>query len=342
MGPVTPLLAVLRQIKKRDAKLKFAWAGTADGPERIVIEKERIPFYVVPTAKIARYPSVTWLTYPFDYYKAKQAARVIIESVKPSLVVSAGGFTAVPVMLEASLRGIPCVIHQLDVEPGLSNKRVAAQAKFITTSFAYPASPFGKASHRVATPCRFAGVKLPDRESAAKRLGVDPSRKIVFVFGGGTGALAINKAVEVVLTELTKEHSLIHSTGKGKSISSRSRNYHHFDVMDERQMLDAYAVSDLVVARAGMGTLSELAALSKPAIIIPIPNTHQEENAKMLEEGVEIVEQSGSDFPERLKTEIRRLLKEEKSRTSLGKKLHGLLPTDDGSELAEKWIKLLT
>lgn len=342
MGPVTPLLAVLRQMKKRDPKLKFAWAGTPDGPEREIVEKEGVPFYAIPVAKLPRYPSLELVRWPLNYRKANQAAKVVVASVRPSLVVSVGGFTAVPIMKAANAAGIRCAIHQLDAEPGLSNRAVAKFSKSVTTSFAYLHLPFlGVTSERVETPCRFADVRMPSREEAAARLGVDADRKVVFVFGGGTGALAINRAVEVVLAELTKEHALIHSTGKGKAIKTRSRGYHHFDVMDEQQMLDAYAVADLIVARAGMGTLSELSALSKPAIIIPIPATHQEANAKMLEEGIEIVEQRGTDFPERLKQTIRALLRDEKKRTQLGRKLHGLLPTDDGSELAERWMKLL-
>lgn len=343
LGPVTPLIAVLRRMQAMRKGMDCSWIGTAQGPERALVEREGIPFHVLPDAKFPRYPSPRWLTFPVDYARAGKAARNIVAYEAPKLVVSAGGYVGVPMIKAAAKQGIACAIHQLDAEPGLSNRAVAGLCRSVTTSFAYPSPPFGPGveSTRVATPCRFAGVKLPSRSEAADRLGVDATRKIVFVFGGGTGALAINRAVEAVLEELTHEHAVIHSAGKGKSQRTTRRGYHHFELMDERQMLDAYAVADLVVARAGMGTLSELAALSKAAIIVPMPDTHQEANAKMLEEGIEIIGQHGDDFPERLKHAIRHLLHDAKRRSELGARLHGLLPTDDGTELAERWLELV-
>lgn len=343
LGSVTPLVAVMRRMREMRKGIDCAWIGTERGPEREVIAREGIPFHVLPDAKFPRYPSSTWLTFPFDYLRAQRTARNIVAYEAPDLVVSAGGYVGVPIIKAAAPRGVPCAIHQLDAIPGLSNRAVAPQCRSVTTSFAYPTPPFGRAvsSVRTATPCRFAGVQLPTRNEAARRLDIDPAKKIIFVFGGGTGALAINKAIEIVLRELTNEHVLIHSTGKGKSVGSKQRGYHPFDILDEQQMLDAYAVSDLNVSRAGMGNLSELAALSVPALIVPMPDTHQEANAKMLEEGIEIVSQRAIDFPERLKQSMKSLMRDEERRRAMGERLHGLLPTDDGTELAERWLNLI-
>lgn len=339
MGPVTPLLAVLRQMKKRRQDLKFVWAGTASGPEREVIGRDGIPFHPIPVAKLPRYFTLEMMRWPMDYLRAANAARVLIKDIQPSLVVSAGGFTAVPVIKAAYAKGIPCAIHQLDAEPGLSNASVARLSRSVTTSFSYDQPPFRVPSDRVPTPCRFADDVVLDKDAAAKLLGLDGERPIVFITGGGTGALALNEAVSTILDELLKTTQVIHLAGKEKQGAARSRKgYVVAEFFDEGEMLNAYAAADLVVSRAGLGSLSELACLKKAAIIVPIPDSHQEENAERMP--YPIVAQ-GEGFETRLIETVRTLLADQGRRRDVGDRAHQMLPTDDGSALAERWLKLL-
>lgn len=284
MGPVTPLLAVLRQMKKRRQELKFSWAGTPNGPERVVVEREGVPFHAVPVAKLPRYLSFGLVRWPLDYLRAAHAANFLIKDIRPSLVVSAGGFTAVPVIKAAHAKGIACAIHQLDAEPGLSNASIARFCDSVTTSFSYELPPFRNvASERVPTPCRFADDVTPEKHAAATLLGFDPQRPIVFITGGGTGAVALNEAVSMILDDLLRDMQVVHLTGKGKQGASiPRRGYVVSEFFDEGEMLNAYAAADLVVSRAGLGSLSECACLKKAAVVIPIPDSHQEENAVRL------------------------------------------------------------
>lgn len=340
MGPVTPLLAVLRHMRKCDPTLEFAWAGTPDGPERAVLEHEDVAFYPVTVAKLPRYPSLTWLTWPFKYWRARQEAERIVYEIQPSLVASAGGFTSVPVMRAAFSRAIPCVIHQLDAEPGLSNRAVAKICSLVTTTFTYVVPPFpGVESERVSTPCRLSGLPVPTREEAARSFGLDPARQIVFFVGGGTGASALNAAVWNILQTLLRDTQVIHLTGRGKSIGvPATPSYVVNEFFDEQGMLRAYAAADLVISRAGIGSISELACLSKAAIFVPIPQSHQELNVKKLPCAAV---QQGSDFSTRLLKHIRTFLKDDDRRLELGHRLHEAMPTDDGSILAEKWLACL-
>lgn len=341
MGPVTPLIAVARRMKALDSSLSFAWAGTPNGPEQPVIEAEGISFYSVPIAKIARHPSTTWLTWPWRYVMAGVTAWNIVRKVQPILVVSAGGFTAVPIIRSAVRRSIPCAIHQLDAEPGLSNVLVAKRCVSVTTSFEYDFDPFdGVTSTRIATPCRFAGSSVPQREDAAKRFGLQPEKPIVLIVGGGTGATTLNEAVWKMKSTLLKTTQIIHSTGKGKAlIFSEDPGYVMREFFDEDQLRYAYAAADLVVSRAGIGGISDLACLSKPAIFVPIPKSHQELNVKKLP--CAVVEQ-GEGFSERLQNKILSLLQDDESRRALGTKLHDAFPTDNGTELAKRLILFLT
>lgn len=340
MGPVTPLIAVARQMKKMRPEIEFAWAGTPDGPERPVIEAEGIAFYPVPVAKLPRHLSIRWLTWPFAYLAAGIAARRIIKDTKPSLVASVGGFTAVPVMRAARAKAIPCAIHQLDAEPGLSNKAVASFATLVTTSFAYDVPPFKNVTaERVATPTRFAGVTVPMREAAAASFGLRPEKPIIFVVGGGTGATTLNEAVWKVKEELIQDAEIIHATGKGKAnVAVTEAGYVMREFLDEKEILNAYAAADLVVSRAGIGGISDIACLSRPALFIPIPNNQQTLNVAKLP--CAYIEQ-GEGFSGRLKDRILSFMRDKEAREALGPKLHEAFPTDDGSALAEKWLSLL-
>jgi UDP-N-acetylglucosamine--N-acetylmuramyl-(pentapeptide) pyrophosphoryl-undecaprenol N-acetylglucosamine transferase len=340
MGPVTPLLAVLRRMKQLDPELSFAWAGTADGPERGLIETEGIPFYPIPVAKLPRYPTVRWLTWPVAYLRARIAAWNLLRTKRPSLVVAAGGFTQVPIMAAARWRRIPCAIHQLDAEPGLSNKRVAKMCRSVTTSFPYDFDVFDDVeTTRVPTPCRFDPESMPSRTDAAKRFGLQPEKPILFVVGGGTGAAALNDATWKTKSRLLRDMQIIHATGKGKAtVLTQDAGYVMREFLDEEDIKHAYAAADLVVSRAGMGGLSDLACLSKPAIFVPIPKSHQEQNVIKLP--VAVVEQK-EQFEETLQQKILHLLSDADARQALGIKLHDALPTDDGSELARRWMGLM-
>ena len=342
LGPVTPLMAVLRRMKKMRPELQFAWAGTPDGPEREIIEREGVPFYPIPVAKFARHFSWSWFAWLRDFLRARKVVREMLDKVHPSLVVGLGGFTQVPVMQQAAKRGIHCAIHQLDMEPTLSNRLVASLCSSVTTSFAYERSPFGRVkTERAASPSRAAGVVVPDKEASAERFFLHSHLPVVFVFGGGTGAQALNEAVWAMREKLSKDVQIIHMTGKGKNhlVQSTSR-YVIKEFLDEKDMLFAFCAADVIVCRAGMGSLSDLSALSKTAILVPIPDTHQEKNAAAVIDGVVLVEQR-DNFVETLRFTIEELIPQMSRRAELGRKLHELLPTDDGSELAERWLKLV-
>lgn len=350
MGPVTPLLAVWRTMKRRRNDLSLAWAGTPDGPEREAVESEGGRFFPVPVVKIPRYPSTRWISWPFAYLKASRVASRIISETMPLMIGSVGGFTATPIIRRGSRTGIPCAIHQLDYEPGLSNRFVARLCKSVTTSYEYGAPPFsGVKSDRVPTPCRFAGRTPLSKEDACRSFELDPSRPVIFVLGGGTGSKAINDAIGHIRKDLVALTQIIHLTGKGKGAKPENDVGAHAmrpglpgsitkEFFNEDEMFRAFCAADLVISRAGIGTISEVACLSKPTILIPIPKSHQEKNAVRLPCDV-ITQKKG--FHDRLLARIHFYLTNEQERLTIGKKLHEAFPVDDGSALAERWLGLI-
>ena len=350
MGPVTPLLAVWRAMKRRRNDLSLAWAGTPDGPEREIIKSEGGRFFSVPVVKIPRYPSMRWITWPFAYLNASHVASRILVKTKPLMIGSVGGYTATPIIRRGSRKKIPCAIHQLDYEPGLSNRAVAGLCKSVTTSYEYGAPPFsGLKSDRVPTPCRFAGRTPLSKEEACRSFELDPSRPVIFVLGGGTGSKAINDAIGHIRKDLVTLTQIIHLTGKRKGAKNVEIVGAHAmrpglpssiakEFFDENEMFRAFCAADLVVSRAGIGTISEVACLSKPTILIPIPKSHQEKNAARLPCDV-ITQKEG--FHDRLLARIHFHLSNEQERRTIGEKLHEDFPVDDGSALAERWLGLI-
>lgn len=336
LGPVTPLLSAAARLRELQPDGRFIWAGTDNGPERELIEAAGISFLTVPVAKLPRYASWQLLTAPLSFLRARTVASRIIAQYHPDVVISAGGFTAVPVVSAAAGR-IPCVAHQLDYQAGLSNRLVARKAAIVTTSFEYLQSPFGLnvKTRRVPTPVRFRPQGQPSRDAACRYFGFDPSRPVLFVFGGGTGARALNEAVDALRRRLPADLQILHLTGKGKgmAIKSESPSYVVADFLAD-DMKVAYAAADLVVSRAGMGAISELAALRKASILVPLPDSPQIANVRALGDAIKVVQQTGGAWWHGLEDAIIELLNDSAERERLGQALHHKLPTDDGTALA--------
>jgi UDP-N-acetylglucosamine--N-acetylmuramyl-(pentapeptide) pyrophosphoryl-undecaprenol N-acetylglucosamine transferase len=344
-GPVTPLLAVASQMLKMDPEIHPVWAGTDTGPERDLVEPYGFPYFAIPIAKLPRYLTTQLLTAPFDYFRARRTARDIMRNIRPSVVISAGGFTAVPVVHAANAFGVPCISHQLDCVPGLSNRLIARHSRIVSTSFEYSDEPFGRdvISTPIPTPTRFGRNDLPSHEEACAFFHLDPLRITLFVTGGGTGAISLNRAMEELAEGLLPDMQIIHLTGKGKNtrVSINDKGYIRAEFFT-KEMIFAYAAADLVVSRAGIGAIAELAACAKPVILIPLPDSPQEANAGALNEAVRIVEQEGKrawiDF---LGYSIRDLIENASERVSLGEALYSAFPTDRGEALAEMAFRLM-
>lgn len=337
LGPVTPLLAVIDRLREEDESLRFAWAGTDSGPERALIEARGIPFVTVPVAKLPRHFSPKLFTLPLDYYRARKTANHILDAFRPKAIVSAGGFTAVPIIQEAFHRRIPCLAHQLDADPLLSNRLIVRQCRYMTTSFPYDHNPFPNASmvYHVPTPVRFMPEDLPSRTSACEYFGFNPELPVLFVMGGGTGSIALNQAMWGIEHMLPASVQIIHATGKGKYIEFEASRggYSQHQFFDGDQMKMAYSACDLVVSRAGFGAISECSALSKSMILVPLPNSPQEKNVSELDGCVLPVFQT-KFFHKMLHQMITALLDDEELRHSFGQHLHDRIPTDRGEVVA--------
>lgn len=338
-GPVTPLLALYDEIKIAELDYAFLWLGTSQGPERGMVAAEGIEFKPVLAGKLRRY---------FDKKNFVDVLKIIggfFQSLwlftrqRPAVVLSAGSHASVPVVWAAWLMQIPVLIHQQDVRPGLANKLMSPFAALITTTFAESQKKFKKRSNWIGNPIRssFRDYRISPRE-AARKLGISEHKLTVLVMGGGTGAQAINELVMQSLPELSKAAQILHITGTGKQVINSETlsnpNYKSFEFLDVKGMAKVFAVADLVVSRCGLGTLTELSYLGKPALLIPMPDSHQEDNAEVFwsQEAAMVLDQHELDAAKFTKA-IMYLLKNEDLRFKLHTNIRSVMRDNAALEL---------
>lgn len=223
------------------------------------------------------------------------------------MVISAGSFVSVPVVWAAKFFGVPVVIEQLDYRPGLANKLMSVVANEILVTFEKSCQDYGRKAIWLGAPIRERFYQVDQAiQTPWKFLEEKP---VVLVFGGGTGAAGINQLVENQLAEIIKIANVIHLTGKGKGRSENNDNYYQADFLEQKLMFAAYHEADLVIARAGLGTLIELAAFKKTSLIIPMPNSHQEDNARVIKEAEAALVFSENDLiAQGLSVEIKKII----------------------------------
>ncbi len=340
LGPVTPLLAVYARLKEQYPNLEVIWFGTPNGPERALMQAKGIPFVTIPVAKWPRFLSIDRLLFPFKYLQALHLARHALKRHKPDVVVTVGGFTAVPVVRVANRMGIPCVTHQLDRLPGLANRFIAGRCARVTTSFLYTRPPFGSKvkTEQIETPVQFSLQDLPARSQALRQLGLKTAQPTILVMGGGWGALDVNGVVNRSWPVWKKRGwQVIHVTGKGKNeapLNEPGIVQKEFCLPEEMRTL--YAAADVVVSRAGMGSISELVTLRKPMILIPIPHPHQETNTRPFAEGgaAIVISQNDPKLDQWVEKAIQKYLRDAPFVRLTVDRAQTLLPTDRGEALA--------
>ncbi|HLH24018.1 MAG TPA: undecaprenyldiphospho-muramoylpentapeptide beta-N-acetylglucosaminyltransferase [Chloroflexota bacterium] len=341
-GSATPVLAVAEALRRWAPEAEFLLVGTASGPERALAEAAGVPFVAVSTGKLRRY---------VDWQNVIDAGRVplgvaqaagIVRRFRPDVAFGAGGFAAVPPLVAAALGGVPVLIHQQDVEPGLANRLLVPFARRVSVAFPESRAHFPRRrTVVVGNPVR-ADVLTGDRERAVALFGLEPDVPTLLVTGGGTGALGLNERVAAAVPALVERCQVIHLTGRGRAVPparSSPRYQAHEFLVDE--MKHALAAADLVISRAGLGTVSELAVLGKPMVLVPMPDSHQAANARAAARaGAARVVAQADLTPERLVALAGALLADAPARAALAAAARRLFPIDAADRLAALLVEM--
>ena len=267
-GHVVPNIALIEEILSSD-KADVCYIGT-NGIEKSIVAEWKIPYYQMECPKLIRGGGFAGLKknlkIPAAFFRAVKQAKTGLETFKPDVVFSKGGYVSLPVVIAARKLKIPCYAHESDFSIGLANKISSRFCKRVFTSFPETARKIKRGRHSGAPIKR--SVLSATRAEARRNLGLNFQETVVLVFGGGSGSQAINQAVRAHLKILTAKYTLLHVCGKGNVVESNVKNYRQFEFFAD--MGTAYAAADLVISRAGAGTVFEILALKKKAILIPL------------------------------------------------------------------------
>ena len=348
-GPVKPLIAIAKQWQTLDRRITPVIVDVKNSVSLSIAHDENIKWQRIITGKIRRYFSWKNFFSPLLILFGFVQSIYILVKYRPVIVLGAGGFVQLPLIITAWFFRIPRYIHQQDVLVTLSNQLCAPFANLITTTFEFSIRDFSQGTglgkkyikgtkvYWTGTPTSEPNEKLSQAD-AKKLLDLHDELPVLLVFGGGTGASQLNEIIYEALPQLSKVVQLIHVTGIGKGKVSAKQNYSPLEFADNMHQL--YSASDIVLGRAGIGTLSELAQFRKAGIIIPMPDTHQEMNAELLYRTKSaIVLDQDSVTTEVLISTIRKILFNPELEKSLQTNIHALFPKNADEKIVDLIIK---
>jgi len=268
-GHVTPNIALLPRLKELGYDIHYI--GSYTGIEKELIEQFGIPYHGISSGKLRRYFSIQNFTDPFRVLKGFREANKLIKDLKPNVIFSKGGFVSVPVVMAGKRRHIPTIIHESDMTPGLANKLSIPSATKVCCNFPETLEHLPK-EKAVLTGSPIRQELLEgDRAAALKFCGLTDDKPVILIIGGSLGSVAVNDAVRSILPELLKDFHVIHLCGKGKMDNSLNslKGYVQFEYV-QNQLKDLFALTDIVISRAGANAICELLALHKPNLLIPL------------------------------------------------------------------------
>jgi len=357
-GHIFPIVAVARQLKKiyvdnlKGDKLEMLFLGAGGLSERI-LKKEGITVKTISAGKLRRYFSfktlLDFIKIPFSFCESI----FYIYIWMPDIIFSKGGYDSFPVVFSGWLYRIPVLIHESDTIPGLANRLSSKFSKKIGVSFSFAEKYFPKKKTAlIGNPIRKEIVEkciLNNQEEKQKiknNYNIISQNPVIFVLGGSQGAEKINNLILLALPQLLEKYEIIHQYGNNNYKNIKAKliklsNYHLFPFLDENQMSDIYFIADLIISRAGAGSIGEIATCGKPSILIPLPKSagdHQRQNAMVYSQsGSGVVLEQSNLKPNLLLNEISKILNNNK----LYKKMSDNAKNFSRPEAAEKIAKEL-
>lgn len=292
-GHIFPAVAIANALKSISPNCEILFVG-AEG--RMEMEKVPAAGYKIVGLNIAgiqRGSILKNLGLPFKVFSSVRKAMKLIEDFKPNAVVGVGGYASGPLLYAAKLKGIPYLIQEQNSYAGITNKLLGKGAAKVCVAFDGMEQFFPEETIlKTGNPVRSNIVDIKGKHHAgAELLKLDPLKKTILVTGGSLGAGTLNKSIEKHLPEIiAQDVQVIWQTGKfyyNGVLERVGLNYHpNIVILEFLNKMDlAYAAADLIISRAGAGTIAELCIIKKPVILVPSPNVaedHQTKNAMAL------------------------------------------------------------
>lgn len=270
-GHVSLNQAIIPSLEEQGFTIHYI--GSKDGIEVELIRDAfpHIQYHAISSGKLRRYASVKNVTDPFRVIKGLLQSFLLLKKINPSVIFSKGGFVSVPVVMAGKLAGIPVVVHESDVTPGLANKLAMPFAHHIFTVFKetlqHLPSDKSSCSGSIIRSELFNGKRM----NGLLQCGFKDDKKVILIMGGSQGSSVLNEAIRSNLPELLSSFQIIHLCGKGKVEPQllKIEGYKQFEYVTS-ELPDLIHAADYIVSRAGSNSIFEFLALRKPMLLIPL------------------------------------------------------------------------
>lgn len=296
-GHINPALAIAQKIKEENSKDEILYVGTKEGMESDLVPKQGFDFKTIDARYLQRKISFENVKTLFVSIKGVFQSMAIIRDFKPDVVVGTGGYVCGPVVLAASIKKIPTMLHEQNVFPGVTNRMLSRVVDKIAISFEEASKYFAYKDKLVlvGNPVR-KEVKEANRNESRKKYNIKNDEIFIYSFGGSGGQKSLNDAIIDLIKNLKNNDkiSLLHVTGKRlKDDFDQCLKAEKIELPSNIKIVDymydaatALSASDLVIGSAGAITIAEITKIGVPSILIPKTYTaenHQEYNARALE-----------------------------------------------------------
>jgi UDP-N-acetylglucosamine--N-acetylmuramyl-(pentapeptide) pyrophosphoryl-undecaprenol N-acetylglucosamine transferase len=291
-GHIFPALAVAAELRRQLPDEPVVFLGKHASMEQELARRAGLSFEGLPAAGFARRWSLRNLVAVWKALRGFVRARRVLKKLGVRAVLGTGGFVCGPIVLAAATLKIPSVIHESNIVPGLTNTLLSRVATVVAVGQPQSQAHFPPGKTVVTGFPLRPGLNEPDKTQGCARFGLDPARPVLFIFPGSLAARQINRAVAEALPQLCRRRpdlQVLWMTGKADfEFARRVVDQFGLPVVTREfiyEVPEAYAAADLVLARAGAGTLAELSATGKPSLLVPYPyatDNHQAYNAAAL------------------------------------------------------------
>lgn len=357
-GHVNPAIAIAEIIKMNQPDSEIAFVGTDRGIEKDLVPKAGYKLYTVNIQGIRRSLSPTNIKTAFLVLTSPRRAKKIINDFQPDVVIGTGGYVCWPLLKAASDMGIPSMVHESNAVPGVAVKQLQNKVDVIMTNFESTAEKLDtkKRVVRVGNPLRSAFERI-DRTEARRQLGIPDSIKhVILSYGGSMGAHMVNQAVLDLMRDFSAAHNdVLHMHACGKIDREETlKKFREYGLEGKSNLiLSEYiydmplkmAAADIVICRAGAVTLTEIATMGKPAVLIPSPNVtdnHQYKNAKVLSDaGAAVLIEESELRDGKLEKTVSELLENKAKRAGMSEKVRAFADLNTGKTIYTEIIRLL-
>ncbi|OQD43888.1 undecaprenyldiphospho-muramoylpentapeptide beta-N-acetylglucosaminyltransferase [Croceivirga radicis] len=288
-GHIYPAISIANELKQRYPNAEFLFVGAKDKMEMEKVPNAGYKIEGLWISGLQRKLTFKNALFPIKVISSLLKSRNIIKQFKPDVAIGTGGFASGPLLKMAERAGVPCVLQEQNSFAGITNKLLAGKAEKICVAYSGMEKFFPKDKIVLTgNPVRKDLVAIKHDAKAVKAAyGLDETKPVVLVLGGSLGARRINELIETELS-FFRANDVQVFWQCGKLYEQDYKKYNSEDVKVQafiNEMDKAYAMADIIISRAGAGSVSELCLVGKPVLFVPSPNVaedHQTKNAEAL------------------------------------------------------------